>query len=417
MTTTRRNFMQNLASGAIGLSQALFPAWMPRLAFNQTLGVHAQDVLVVIFQRGGMDGLTAVVPFGEGAGYYDRRPTLAIAEPDGSDSSAIDLDGFFGLHPNLRPLKDVYDNGHLAVIHATGSIDPTRSHFDAMAYMERGIPGDKLTASGWITRHLATAAWENQSPFRAVGMGTIVPSSLQGTSALSLRSTADFHLQGRPDQLAQIQRTISGLYTVEMPSHLVSQAAGDVFSTIDLLKQLSATNYQPAYGAAYPDSAFGMGLRQVAQLIKANVGLEVACVDIDGWDTHENQNNEIDGLLSDFGQGLAAFYHDMQDHIGNITVVTMSEFGRRATENASAGTDHGHGNCMFIMGGGTVGGVYADWPGLNDAALDDGDLAITIDYRDTLAEVLTKRVLNPAIDQIFPNYTATTRGILQEKGV
>ena len=416
MPISRRSLLKSAGvGGVIGLGQGLFPAWMPRLAFARG-DRGTRDVLVVVFQRGGMDGLNAVIPFGEGSFYYDKRPTIAITEPNGSDSSAINLDGFFGLHPALRPLKDIYDDNALTVIHGAGSPNPSRSHFDAMEYMERGIPGDKITGTGWITRHLTTAPWQNPSPFRAVGMGAMIPASFRGSSTtLALRSIADFHLQGRQDQLAGIQRTLAGLYTIEQPTDLLTAQAAGVFNTIDLLAELSASEYVPANGALYPDTDFGMGLRQVAQLIKADVGLEVAAVDIGGWDTHESEggaNGQLALLLSEFAGGLAAFYHDLGADIQSVTVVTMSEFGRTASENASGGTDHGRASAMFVLGGGAAARVHARWNGLSEGALDDGDLAVTTDYRDILAEILTRRVGNSALDQIFPGYTPDMPGII-----
>jgi uncharacterized protein (DUF1501 family) len=423
MSISRRNFMKAVGGlGVLGVSAGLFPSWMPRLAFAPK-AAQAQngdrDILVAIFQRGGMDGLNAVVPFGEGANYYDRRPSIAIPEPNGSDFAALDLDGFFGFHPALAPLKEVYDADALTVIHAAGSPDPTRSHFDAMEYMERGTPGDRITGNGWLTRHLTSASWRNDSPFRAVGMGQMLQGSLRGeVPSLSMRSIADFHLQGRTDQLVNIQRTLAGLYTVEAPTDFLTSTAAEVYSTVDLIKQLNVESYQPSNGAQYPDSEYGLGLKQIALLIKANVGLEIACVDIGGWDTHESQGG-VDGtfayLLGEFAQGLNAFYTDMQDYMSNITVVSMSEFGRRTTENASGGTDHGHGNCMFVMGGGARGQVYSDWPTLADERLNDGDLAITTDYRDVLSELLTKRILNTSLEQIFPNYTPTMRDLFNAR--
>lgn len=423
---SRREFLNK--AGVFGLSSALFPSWMPKLAFRtdpegdrkrNALITVPGDVLVVIFQRGGMDGLNVVIPFGEGSSYYDKRPTLAIPEPNGTDESVIDLNGFFGLHPSLRPLKDVFDAGQLAVIHAAGSPDPSRSHFDAMEYMERGIPGDKLTGTGWICRHLKTTAWQNDSAFRAIGMGAMLPGSLRGQmSALALKSIADFHLAGRDDQIAAIQQTLASLYGIQAPDNPLSTQAANVFSTFEALTKLSAADYQPANGASYPDGEFGMGLKQVAQLIKAGVGLEVACVDIGGWDTHEEQGDlygAFPSLLSELAQGIAAFNSDLGDLMGGVTLVTMSEFGRRLEENASRGTDHGHGNCMFVMGGGVNGGVYANWPGLKAENLDDGDLAITMDYRDVLSEIVTGRLMNTAIDQIFPGYTPTLPGITKSR--
>jgi uncharacterized protein (DUF1501 family) len=419
----RREFLQMSGMvGVIGASQSLFPRWMPQLAFRspERMAAGRGDVLVNIFLRGGMDGLSVVAPFAEGANYYDVRPTIAVPEP-GRANGAIDLDGRFGLHPTLAPLKEIYDQQHLAIVHATGSIDPSRSHFDAMTFMEAGVPGNKTLNTGWIGRHLQAAAWQNDSPFRAVGMGAMIPAALRGPiTPLSIRSIADFHFRGREDELQRLQQAISSLYTIQAPTNQLERQAGLVFKTIATLDQLQATDYQPANGAQYPDDEFGLGLKQVAQLIKADVGLEVACVDLGGWDTHENQGTlagEFNTLLTTLSNGLAAFYHDLRDYMAGVTVVTMSEFGRRAHENGSQGTDHGHGNVMFLMGGGVNGGqVHARWPGLAPEALDDGDLAITTDYRDVLAEVVSRRLRNPALDQIFPGHTPAAVDIVQARG-
>jgi uncharacterized protein (DUF1501 family) len=419
----RREFLQMSGMvGVIGASQSLFPRWMPQLAFRspERMAAGRGDVLVNIFLRGGMDGLSVVAPFAEGANYYDVRPTIAVPEP-GRANGAIDLDGRFGLHPTLAPLKEIYDQQHLAIVHATGSIDPSRSHFDAMTFMEAGVPGNKTLNTGWIGRHLQAAAWQNDSPFRAVGMGAMIPAALRGPiTPLSIRSIADFHFRGREDELQRLQQAISSLYTIQAPTNQLERQAGLVFKTIATLDQLQATDYQPANGAQYPDDEFGLGLKQVAQLIKADVGLEVACVDLGGWDTHENQGTlagEFNTLLTTLSNGLAAFYHDLRDYMAGVTVVTMSEFGRRAHENGSQGTDHGHGNAMFLMGGGVNGGqVHARWPGLAPEALDDGDLAITTDYRDVLAEVVSRRLRNPALDQIFPGHTPAAVDIVQARG-
>jgi uncharacterized protein (DUF1501 family) len=413
---SRRTFLKGMAgAAAIGVSRSLFPDWMPRLAFRpleaQISGAPG-DVLVVIFLRGGIDGLSAIVPHGEGAPYYDSRPTLGVRD-------FIDLDGFFGLHPALEPLLAIYQQGDLGIVHATGSIDPSRSHFDAMQFMEYGIPGSRSASSGWIGRHLEAAAWANESPFRAVGMGAIVPSSLRGqVPPLALRSIASFHLQGRLDQLDAARAALASLYSTAAPADALGTQARLVFDTIDLLETLNAEAYIPAHGAVYPDDdeGFGMGLRQVAQLIKADVGLEVAAVDLGGWDTHEDQGANggyFSQHLSVLARGLAAFYADLRGYMGRITVVTMSEFGRRVEENASAGTDHGHGNFMLLLGGGVQGGrVVADWPTLHPDRLNDGDLAITIDYRDVLSEVLRHRVGATALDHIFPGFTPSPRGLV-----
>ncbi|MFQ5615836.1 MAG: DUF1501 domain-containing protein, partial [Anaerolineales bacterium] len=406
MTTqlSRRDFLSLAGmAGVIGASKSLFPHWMPRLAFHAPDQSPPGDVLVCIFLRGGMDGISAVIPYADGANYYDARPTLAVPEPGRGANAAIDLDGSFGLHPALSPLKEIYDEGDFAIVHAAGSTDPSRSHFDAMQFMEYGTPGDKTTGTGWIGRHLQSAAWQNESPFRAVGIGAMVPNSLRGpVSPISLQSIADFHFRGRQDELNRLQQSLAQLYTIDAPVDALGEQAGLVFETINTLQSLNATGYQPSGGADYPPGEFGMGLQQVAQLVKAGMGLEVACLDLGGWDTHENQGT-LEGtfnfLLDGLGRGLHAFYTDLGDRMGDITVVTMSEFGRRVKENGSYGTDHGHGNLMFLMGGGIAGGqVFASWPTLASNALDDGDLAITTDYRDVLAEVVSNRLLNPALD-------------------
>ena len=419
---TRRTFLKSAgALGVLGASSSLFPAWMPRMAFAQSQAHMRGDVLVVIFLRGGMDGLSAVAPIGDGEHYYAARPTLAVPEP-GAANGALDLDGYFGFHPAMAPLYDIYQSGQLAVVQATGLTNATRSHFDAMQFMEYGTPDSKTTGTGWVGRHLETTAGANDSPFRAIGMGAMVPDSLRGNIApLSLRSIADFHLRGREGELQQAREALARLYRIEAPQDQLTAQARMVFSTVEMLQQINAQGYTPAHGAAYPEDGegFGRGLRQIAQLIKADVGLEVACVDLGGWDTHENQGTQggfFAAHLDVLARGLGAFYADLQDRMGNVTVVTMSEFGRRVAENASAGTDHGHGNFMLLMGGGTQGGqVYADWPTLAPDALNDGDLAITTDYRDVLAEVLTRRLNNPAVDQVFPGLQPATLNLVRTR--
>jgi uncharacterized protein (DUF1501 family) len=425
MTTaiSRRNFIKSASAlGVLGVSSRLFPAWMPRMAFAQSQAQVRGDVLVVIFLRGGIDGLSAVVPYGDGRHYYDSRPTLAVAAPGSGAGSALDLDGYFGFHPALSPLIDVYQSGGLAVVQATGLTNSSRSHFDAMQYMEYGTPESKTTGTGWVGRHLETTASASDSPFRAVGMGAMVQDSLRGQVApLSLRSIADFHLRGRSDELQRAQEALARLYRTDAPQDDLSTQARMVFTTVEMLQRINAMGYTPANGAVYPDDdeGFGLGLRQVAQLIKANVGLEVACIDLGGWDTHENQGTHggfFEVHLDVLARGLGAFYADLQDAMAGVTVVTMSEFGRRVAENASAGTDHGHGNFMLVMGGGTDGGrVIADWPTLAPEALVEGDLAITTDYRDVLAEVLTLRMLNPAIESVFPGLSPTPPQIVRAR--
>ncbi len=419
ITLNRRNFLKSSGMlGVVGASLSLFPSWMPRLAFAAPNQAPPGDILICIFLRGGMDGLSAVVPYAEGKHYYDARPTLFVPEPGNKEGAAIDLDGQFGLHPTLAPLKEIYEQQDLAIVHATGLVDSTRSHFDAMRFMEFGTPGEKTIGTGWVGRHLQSAAWQNPSPFRAIGMGAMVPDALRGpVSSLAIKSIADFHFKGRNDELRHLQRSLSSLYSLGGQNQALDQQANLVFETVDLLQSLNASQYVPAGGVSYPIDEFGMGLQQVAQLIKADVGLEVACLDLGGWDTHENQgtlDGEFNGLMSQLAQGLHALYHDLGDKMRRVTVVTMSEFGRQVAENGSQGTDHGHGNVMFLMGGGIKGGqVFTRWPTLAPEARDEGiDLAITTDYRDILAEVVSQRLKNPALDVVFPNYTPRPVGLV-----
>ena len=412
----RRSFLNKMAGGLLSLNKSI-PDSLSYLSFAQK--ETKADVLVIVFQRGGMDGLSAVVPYAEGANYYDRRPTIAIAEPGKEKGSAIDLDGKFGLHPSLAALQDIYAEGDLAFVHAVGSPDPSRSHFDAQNYMESGTPGNKLSPSGWLNRYLQSQKNGNNSPFRAIGIGSMVQGSLRGeVPALAMQSISGFHLAGNREQIMTFQRALAQLYRVPEPRGLLEHSAKETLKTLSYLQRLASSDYTPAAAAEYPNSSFGRGLRQIAQLIKEDVGLEVACIDIGGWDTHNQQGSSsgtISNLLGDLGNGLAAFYTDLQEQMKNVTLITMSEFGRRASENANAGTDHGHGNVMFSMGGGVKAAVYSRWPGLAADDLDRGDLAVTTDYRDVLSEVLIKRQAVSNIDEIFAGYKPQFLNMIKEK--
>ena len=391
-------------------------SWMPRLAFAPHNVAPRGDTLVVIFLRGAADILNMVVPHGEEA-YYAMRPTLGVARPDDSgkkkEERVLDLDGFFGFHPSMSALLDAWTSQQLAIIHACGAPDESRSHFKAMELMERGVASVTSggPASGWIGRHLATLNTGNSSPLRAVGMGTRPQRSLSGSVPVSaLRSIADFHLGGDPRALQQMRAALNVVYEDDVLGQ-------DTLSIMDTLETLDPNNYYSPF-TTYPDSEFGLALKQTAMLIKAEVGLEVSAIDVGGWDTHFAQGSTIGlmpNLMKDLADGMAAFHADMQEHMKNLTVVTMSEFGRRASENGSLGTDHGHGSMMMVMGGNVDGGkVHGEWPGLEDGQMiGPGDLAVTTDYRDVLAEVLQKRLNNPATDQVFPDYSPVRRNLLR----
>jgi uncharacterized protein (DUF1501 family) len=397
----RRTFIHLLAGSTL-------PAWFPRMTFatpDRRLESR-HDVLVCVFLRGGVDGVSAVVPFGDDD-LYRSRPTLAIAPPGSAGSSARDLDGFFGLHPSLAPLHGIFQDGSLAIVHAVGSPDDTRSHFDAMDFMERGTPGQKVLKSGWIARHLASHHTGNPSPFRAVSLGPSIPASMRGPiSATALRSIADFHLKGDPTEAASFQQVMHSLYA---GAGLLGAQADRTFGAIEQLAQANPLQYQPRHGASYPATDFGLALRQTAQMLRAEVGLEVACLDIGGWDTHEGQGasaGRLADLLTGLAAGLEAFHTDLQDEMGRVTLVVMTEFGRRLAENASEGTDHGRATVMFAMGAGVEGGrVHGSWPGLAPENLEPpGDLAVTTDFRTVLSELLVQRLGNSRLGDVFPGF-------------
>lgn len=413
MTTqlTRRSVLQQAV--------VAMPAWMPRLSFAPAQTAPRGDTLVVVFLRGAADTLNMMVPHGDD-GYYRARPSLGIARPDDSRTDAglraADLDGFFGLHPALRPLLPVWQAGQLALVGACGAPDESRSHFKAMELMERGVEDEKGPASGWIGRHLASLNTGNQSPLRAVGFGDLPIRSLTGGVPITaLRSIGDFHLGGNARALAQMQAALNALYTGQDGLNVIGQGTLDIMGT---LATLDPANYRPATDLLYPDTDFGLGLKQIAMLVKAEVGLEVAAIDLGGWDTHFAQGGSegyMANLMKELAGGLAAFQADTTAQSSRLTVVVMSEFGRRVAENGSLGTDHGHGSLMLLLGGHVAGGrVHGAWPGLAEGQLvGPGDLAVTTDYRDVLAEVVSKRLNNPALAQVFPGYTPVFRGILK----
>jgi uncharacterized protein (DUF1501 family) len=418
MMYSRRRFLGQTTMAA---AAAALPSWTPRLAFRKAGVAPRGDILVCIFQRGGMDGLSAVVPYQEQR-YYDTRPSIAFKGPTPGDPKAVlKLDDQFGLNPAFTGLKRIWDDGRLAIVHAVGSPDESRSHFDAMDYMERGSPGRKSLGSGWIGRHLSETAMANDSPFRAIGMGSLLQQSLRGEAPVaSMQSIADFHLQGREGDLAAFRQSLEALYG---GGDWFDEDARATFAALDLLERANPQQYRPENGAEYPQTGFGIGLSQIAQLIKADVGLEVACVDMGGWDTHTNQvwnagdttRGQMFNLLDQFSDAITAFYTDLGQRFVDpgITLVTMSEFGRRVAQNAANGTDHGHGNCMFIVSGAAVQGVHVDWPGLDTQYLSGGeDVPVTTDYRDVLGEILVRRLGDPYIDRVFPDYAPSFRGVV-----
>jgi uncharacterized protein (DUF1501 family) len=396
---SRRIFLKNGGLALVSLGFA--PAFLART-------VAASDarrrVLITIFQRGAVDGLNMIVPFGERA-YYDARPTLAIARPGASADGAVDLDGFFGLHPRLAPLEPLFRARQLAIVHACGSPDATRSHFDAQDYMETATPGVKSTQDGWLNRYLHAREHQAATPFRAVALCPQLPRALQGTEpALAIGQIAQFGIRGELSP-----SSFESEYAAAADTAL-SSTGRDAFAAVRMLKVANPAQYTPANGAEYPRSAFGQALRQIAQLVKADVGLEIAFAESGNWDHHVNEGAAVGQLatrLDDLARGIAALVRDLGDRMADVVVLTMSEFGRAVTENGNRGTDHGHGNAMMILGGPVRGGkVYGRWPGLaREQRFEGRDLSVTTDFRAVFSEVVREHLGLDSSAAIFPGFS------------
>lgn len=398
MNRSRRSFMKTAGLGFLALG--LPPPFLVRAA-----GVKQSargKVWVVVFQRGGMDGLNVVIPFKDSA-YYALRPSIAVAEPAAGAEHAIDLDGFYALHPALAPLKSIYDKGQLAIVHAAGSPDNTRSHFDAQDYMEIGTPGIKSTADGWLNRYLNSKP-TGDSPFRGVAVSPQTPRMLAGpASTLTISSIEEFRLRN-----AAAAPALQKLYTGSADP-LFRRAGNSLFDAMARLRSVEAKI--PPSTASYPTGKFAVGLKQIARLIKADVGLEIAYSELGGWDTHVAEGGatgQLANRLKELGDGLGAFYQDLGDRMEDVVLVTLSEFGRTARENGNRGTDHGHANVMFVIGGRVRGGkVYGRWPGLAPEVLYEGrDLDLTTDYRSVCGEILARHMGQHDVTRIFPGFRA-----------
>jgi uncharacterized protein (DUF1501 family) len=399
---SRRVFLKNGAFAFVSLGFA--PSFMARTAVAAS-GRSKQ--LIAIFQRGAVDGLSVIVPFGE-SDYYKARPSIAIPRPNSGENAALDLDGFFGFNPRLQPLKPLWDSRQLAVVHACGSPDSTRSHFDAQDYMESATPGVKSTSDGWLNRYLQNQHADHPTPFRAVALTSQLPRMLQGTApALAVSQLAQFGIRAGGASEA-VGASFEAEYAAAADS-VLNGTGREAFSAIKMLKTADSSKYEPANGAEYPRSPFGQSLRQIAQLTKANVGLEVAFTDVGGWDTHVNQGagqGQLGNRLDDFSRSIAALVTDLGDRMDDTVVLTMSEFGRAVNENGNRGTDHGHGNAMMVIGGGVRGGhVYGKWPGLAVEKRYDGrDLAVTTDFRDVFGEIVSRHLGLRDARQVFPGF-------------
>jgi uncharacterized protein (DUF1501 family) len=408
----RRFFLKSgsVALASVGLSLSA-PGFLQRaiMAERNAITGGKRKTLIAIFQRGAVDGLNMIVPFGESE-YYSLRPSIAIPKPQaGNADAAISLDGFFGLHPAMAPLKPLWDSKRLAIVHASGSPDNTRSHFDAQDYMESATPGVKSTSDGWLNRYLQGKKDDQNSPFRAVSFTQQMPRVLQGRAeALAMSNLSNFAIRAGKSS-ASVQGGFEAIYS-GMKNESLATTGRETFEAVNYLKHVNPAQYKAENGAEYPRGPFGTSMLQIAQLIKSNVGLEIAFTDIGGWDTHVNQGNargQLANRLQEFSSGLAALYQDLGQRMDDVVVLTMSEFGRTGRENGNRGTDHGHANAMLVMGNGVRGGqVYGKWPGLKSDQLNEGrDLALTTDFRDVFGEIAARHLGTSDLKSLFPGYT------------
>lgn len=409
----RRFFIKSggVALASFGLLNVT-PSFLQRAVLAQTrerLTGGRRKTLIAIFQRGAVDGLNMVVPYGE-RGYYDLRPSIAIPKPDSNSESVINLDGFFGFHPAMSSLKPLWDSKRMAIVHAAGSPDSTRSHFDAQDYMESATPGRKGTADGWLNRYLVSKTDPERSLFRAVSMTQTMPRAMQGKApTLAISNLADFTIRAGQSS-ASVQGGFEAIYE-QTVNDVLGGTGRETFEAVKYLKNVNPAQHRPENGAQYPRTPFGNALLQIAQLIKSGVGLEVAFTDTPGmnWDTHVNEGNargQLGNLLQQFSNGINALHTDLGQRMDDVVILTMSEFGRTVRENGNRGTDHGHANAMFVIGNAVHGGkVYGQWPGLKSDQLYEGrDLALTTDFRDVFGEVASKHLGTQNLQTVFPGY-------------
>lgn len=411
----RRQFIKSLL--AVAGTNALLSGNPLSFKVN-TAKAAAGKTLITIFQRGGCDGLNAVIPYSE-ARYYQMRPTIGIRPPDAADpEAALDINGSFGFHPSLAPLLEIYQDGQLAVLPTVHYPDGSRSHFSGQHFIESGQRFDE--SDGWLNRHLQSQSFV--APFRAVGFGDELSQSLRGeATAGSLTSLEGFSLgvdQSEESLLIERMSQVYGQNAGSSPTKQLLHRFGlKVTQDVDLISEIRNQTYTPANGAVYPNSSFGRTLMEIAQLVKSGIGLELATAGIGGWDNHSGQGGgQADGRQArshaNFAQGIGALYRDLGELMQDVVIMTQTEFGRTAAENGSGGTDHGYASSWYAMGGGITSGVYGDWPGLAEDQLREGRfLESTVDYRDIYAEILSHHLQNNQLATLLPGHNVKSLGL------
>jgi uncharacterized protein (DUF1501 family) len=411
---TRRGFLKGggLALLGVGLMGGI-PAFMAEAAASDKVfrPYKRKRVLVCIFQRGAMDGLMAVTPFSD-TYLQTARPGLSLSAAKGGQGNAlIDLDGRWGLHPGMKAFEPLFREGRLGIVHGIGSPNNTRSHFDAQDYMESGTPFNKGTSSGWLNRAVGLLGHDAVTPFTAVSLTSALPRSFYGDHpSVAISNLQDFaiELKANPAAANMAARSFEGLYDQTSPG-LLKETGRESFQAMKLLQAADISNYRPAGGAIYPNSPLGGSMRQIAQLIKMDVGLEVAFTESNGWDTHFNQGTD-NGIfarnIADLSNSMAAFWKDLDSYQDDVTVMTMTEFGRTVHQNGTGGTDHGRGSCNFILGNHVAGGkVFGKVPELAVENLEDGrDLPVTTDFRSVFSAVADVHLQIANDKVLFPDW-------------
>lgn len=420
--TSRRGFMK---SGALALFTAGIggvPTFIARAAQgNKLLRPYKKNkIMVCIFQRGAMDGLMAVTPFTD-EDLKKARPTLFLSPANAAAKPSIDLDGRFGLHPSMRSFEPLFRDKRLAIVHGVGSPNSTRSHFDAQDYMESGTPFNKGTSSGWLNRAVGLLGHEAVTPFQAVSITSSLPRSFYGNNAaMAISNLQDFAIQmrGNPLSANMAARSFEELYD-QTTDALLSKTGKESFDAVKMLQKTDTRNYQPSSGAVYPKTALGNSLKQVAQLIRMDVGLEIAFTESGGWDTHFNQGAESGPFarnVEDLSNSITAFWTDIEAYQDDVDVMTMTEFGRTVRQNGTGGTDHGRGSCMFILGNDVNGGVvHGNMPRLTPENLEDGrDLPVTTDFRTVFSEVADRHLNLHNDTALFPDWKGKWIGVMKK---
>ena len=419
--TSRRVFLKGGALALVTAGLGGVPSFIARAAESRKLWqpYKKSKILICIFQRGAMDGLMAVTPFTDQ--YLAKaRPTLFMTAAQSAKLPLLDLDGRFGLHPAMESFVPLFREGRLAIVHGTGSPNTTRSHFDAQDYMESGTPFNKGTESGWLNRAVGLLGHEASTPFQAVSLTSSLPRSFYGdNSAIAISNLQDFSLQmkGNPIAMNTTAKSFEELYD-KTSSSLLSKTGKESFEAIKILKSADVKSYKPANGAEYPAGQLGNSLRQLAQLIKMDVGLEIAFTECGGWDTHFNQGTENGTFarnVGDLSKSITAFWKDLGQYQDDVEVMTMTEFGRTVHQNGSNGTDHGRGSCMFVLGNDVNGGkVHGVVPELAIENLEDRrDLPVTTDFRAVFTEVANAHLKIKDNQKLFPGWEGKNIGVLK----